>query len=1088
MKRKYGWRPDIPDHRDTVRKVSRAKTPPCVDLRPKDVPIYDQGALGSCFLGDALVSMADGSECPINEIGIGNEVITYDGTIEKVYNIFQRLYSGLLYSIKLKGWSYPLTATEEHPIATVENIDKRAKWGTFTAGKLIWKKIKDLKPGDFVLMTSPNVTKQEINPRIKISDYISDPIIEYDGRIRLLSAKKSHSILSNIETNEEFCKLIGLFLSEGSYEKFNGKPVGINFTFARQEKEYQIFVKNAIKNIFDAESHIQENVYRESVSDVNCSNATIARFFYNLCGEHALHKFINPLFFNCSKNSKMSLIQGWMEGDGTQNKLRTENKKGIIRKSIYLCGTTSSIKLHRDFFRLGLSVGIKFGSSISKQQPHQNANSRNLFLFGSDVLKVFPDVEKQVTKYNISLNKNKQHYKHHDFGFLCKIENIEIKEAKNIDVYNLEISGNHTYVVNCIAVHNCTANAICGAMEFELVEEHHDPLMLSRLFVYYNEREMEGTIEFDAGAHIRDGIKSVASLGACPESEWPYSDANPGPFTAHPSRQAYEDALTYTVISYDRVPRTLVQLKSVLASGSPFIFGFTVYESFEDEKVINTGVLDMPSPDEVCIGGHAVVCLHEDTKIPLLDGRNIALKDAANEFKDKDFWVYSSTSGGHIVPGHAHSLYKTGENRALIKITLDNGEFVRCTSDHLFMMRDGSYKKASDINVNDSLMPFYRKLSDCSNIKDYEMVLHQDTKKWQFTHRLIASMNGKYSGIVHHADFNKHNNNPDNLQIMNWDEHTALHNAQVILLNEYAKSEKGREKSRELMQKLWNNKEWREESLKRNAENGKIVSHALKEENRCGFQSQDKKILSSRALENGLKNHAQLHTRESEEKATQTLKEKFLNDEDFRIMKQNIAIENIYKYNSTVTKEQKKLNGLKSKWARCFKDKYNTFEEFLYIVYMAEQNNQKFCSCCKEIKFLSEFTRGHDKYGLDIYCKICNSRKHKKNLMTCDMPNNHKVSKIENDGFGNVYDLTVDEYHNFALSSGIFVHNCVGYDDRTKLFTIRNSYGPEWGNKGYFTMPYDYLLNHNLSDDFWAIRSMKHGPGDVEDETKKENK
>jgi C1A family cysteine protease len=52
----------------------------------------------------------------------------------------------------------------------------------------------------------------------------------------------------------------------------------------------------------------------------------------------------------------------------------------------------------------------------------------------------------------------------------------------------------------------------------------------------------------------------------------------------------------------------------------------------------------------------------------------------------------------------------------------------------------------------------------------------------------------------------------------------------------------------------------------------------------------------------------------------------------------------------------------------------------------------------------------------------------------------------------------------------------VGYTDSSKRFIIRNSWGTEWGKSGYFTMPYEYLLNADLSDDFWTIRQVEVAP------------
>jgi C1A family cysteine protease len=151
---------------------------------------------------------------------------------------------------------------------------------------------------------------------------------------------------------------------------------------------------------------------------------------------------------------------------------------------------------------------------------------------------------------------------------------------------------------------SCTANAIGAAIEFDRLKQELEDFTPSRLFIYYNERAIEGTITSDSGAQIRDGVKSVAKQGACQEAEWPY---DPAKFEDQPSKACYDEAAKHTAVSYQRVIQDLAQLKGCCASGYPFVFGFTVYESFESQQVAKSGVAPMPGPGEQVVGGHAVL-------------------------------------------------------------------------------------------------------------------------------------------------------------------------------------------------------------------------------------------------------------------------------------------------------------------------------------------------------------------------------------------------------------------------------------------------------------------------------------------------
>lgn len=153
---------------------------------------------------------------------------------------------------------------------------------------------------------------------------------------------------------------------------------------------------------------------------------------------------------------------------------------------------------------------------------------------------------------------------------------------------------------------SCTANAIATAHQWAQIRQTGKGFRPSRLFIYYNEREIEGSVNEDSGAYIRDGLKSVAKQGVCAETKWPYIIQK---FARKPSYANYQDALLHQGLVYRRVSPVLFEMKSCLAQGYPFVFGFSVYESFESEEVAIKGIVPMPSKYESFLGGHAVLAI-----------------------------------------------------------------------------------------------------------------------------------------------------------------------------------------------------------------------------------------------------------------------------------------------------------------------------------------------------------------------------------------------------------------------------------------------------------------------------------------------
>ncbi len=200
---------------------------------------------------------------------------------------------------------------------------------------------------------------------------------------------------------------------------------------------------------------------------------------------------------------------------------------------------------------------------------------------------------------------------------------------------------------------SCTGNAIAGAMEYERDRQGLVDFIPSRLFVYYNERALEGTVSSDSGAVIRDGIKVVNTEGVCPETLWPYDI---GMFAVKPPKRCYVAATKDKAVRYESI-QTLGELKDALASNFSVVFGFTVYESFESQAVAQDGVMPLPKKGEAVVGGHAVLAVgYSDTEghVIVRNSWGSAWGDHGYFYMPYQYLTGSKVSSDSSAISHAH--------------------------------------------------------------------------------------------------------------------------------------------------------------------------------------------------------------------------------------------------------------------------------------------------------------------------------------------------------------------------------------------------------------------------------------------------
>jgi len=454
--------------------------------------------------------------------------------------------------------------------------------------------------------------------------------------------------------------------------------------------------------------------------------------------------------------------------------------------------------------------------------------------------------------------------------------------------------------------------------------------------------------------------------------------------------------------------------------------GGTNTTAIDDVEYIQKKLFAALKVPKAYIGFDEQLCLHPDTKIPLLDGRELSIKEISEEYRNGiKNWVYSSDLQGNIKPGEIEWAGPTKTVNKLTEVVLDNGEKILCTENHPFLLRNGQYKRADEIMVGESLMPLYRKISSKEKgdkIEGYEQILQDG--KWIYTHKLVFESTQNYKlplndRVIHHSSFNKRNNNPDLLVEMGKKEHFEYH-ANHFMTHIMGNPEI--EERRRKNQLLWANSEKCHDLLR----NIRVEEKSIKA-HRKWLSSEDHKEMSSKQMKYetttpGRPLYEWIHGDEISDVMSEVMKKNW-EDSEYRKIK---------------TKQNKEILQRPEVRAKIFgenhhsKRKYKTYTYDWLIGYCVENDlthRDVFKYRDGRFDLVPPVGLRHVKTLLKEN-GFSGWRDFKKEILIPKLkektPNNHKVISVRDINLKfpiEVYDLTVKRWHNFATSSGNIVHN-----------------------------------------------------------------
>jgi hypothetical protein len=492
------------------------EAPEEIDPRPWH-RIEMQGGMGSCFPAGAKVTMADGSIREIQEVAVGDEVLTHTRRTERVTHTMKRSFTGKMVDVFVKGWGH-LRMTNDHVVMVVRD------------GHEEWVRADELTSDDFMIV-SPGVV-QDSAYHCKLSSFIDMPLMaEPHGHV----ACRGRSVCDDLIVDDLTCFVLGLFVADGCVGYQGGHIVRVTWTLndSTKKEHVQTVIDWCERQGAEAIEVVKESSH---AIDVRCNSNILAAFFESECGRWCNHKKVPSLILRGTDEQKLAFIRGYFSGDGTLTKADTTRISGAgnVVTLRQVAASTASRVLAQQVSTLLVSLGMKPGRSLTKRRSHQSHHSYQLYLYGSEAIQFVQNGLGRSAVHRPGLWTTS--------GQIRPIRSIEVTDAVDLDVYDITVNNDHSFVCQGLVVHNCQGHALSSVCEMAYHIATGEVTQFSPLFAYLATQEMDGLLGRDAGSTIYNGMNVAKRIGMLPLDLMPYPNPVRYPSSVAKIREELEAA------------------------------------------------------------------------------------------------------------------------------------------------------------------------------------------------------------------------------------------------------------------------------------------------------------------------------------------------------------------------------------------------------------------------------------------------------------------------------------------------------------------------------------------------------------------